>query len=134
MYIPLLYENVGRFLLAPNLFAYLEEVLQAAPPAGGGMQSLALGSLLATATGGGFGGGPPARVTDLSDFVRIGLSMEALLWAVLGGRVACYFASGRDRENTSQISASSGRPDAGEQGRRDETTGNEGSRLAQNTG
>ena len=121
MYVPWLHANVGRFLMAPNLFTYLEEVLHPDPQqAGSGLQSLGLGMLAATATSGGFGGGGTG-VEDLSDFVRIGLSMEALLWAFLGGRVACYFASGRDREGTPRVTASERAPEAAGPGRRDET-------------
>jgi len=96
IYTPWLQGNVGRFLLAPNLFAVLEEVLHPDSQAGGGMQSLPVEIVGAAATAGGFSGGVPGRVEDLSDFVRIGLAMEALLWAFLGGWVACYFASGRE--------------------------------------
>ena len=45
--------------------------------------------------GGGFGGA--GGVSGLTDFARIGTSMEALLWAFLGGWAARYFASGRDQ-------------------------------------
>jgi hypothetical protein len=108
LWVPVLYEHVGRFLLAPNLFAYLEEVLQNASPPRGGLQSLPLGVLGASLTGGGFGGGVSASAQDLSDFARIGLAMEALLWALLGGRVASYFASGREPEVTTPVATSSG--------------------------
>jgi hypothetical protein len=98
LYIPWLNGKVGRFLLAPNLFVMLEEVLHPDSQDGSGMKSLPFGTLAAAATGGGFGGGPSAAsaVEDLSDFVRIGVTIEALLWAFLGGWVACYFASGRE--------------------------------------
>jgi hypothetical protein len=120
IYVPWLDGKVGRFLLAPNLFAYLEEVLHPEPQ--GGLQSLPLEILGATATGGAFSGGVGggASVEDLSDFVRIGLAMEALLWAFLGGWVACYFASGRDREETPQVATSAGAPEAGGSGHGDE--------------
>jgi hypothetical protein len=36
MYVPWLHENVGQFLLAPNLFDYLAEVLHADAQGGGG--------------------------------------------------------------------------------------------------
>jgi hypothetical protein len=123
MYIPWLHGNVGRFLLAPNLFVYLEELLHADSPGGSGLQSLPLGILGATATGGGLGGGfgGGSGVGDLSDFVRIGLAMEALLWAFLGGWVACYFASGRDRGSHPHGAGSAGAPEAGGQGHGDET-------------
>jgi hypothetical protein len=98
LYVPWLHARVGRFLLAPNLFVVLEEVIHPDAQGGGGMQSVSPLILAAIATGGGFGGGPAAgaSVEEMSDFVRIGLMMEALLWAFLGGWVACYFASGRD--------------------------------------
>ncbi len=91
-YVPWLYEKVGQFLLAPNLFAYLEEILHANSQ-GGGLQSLPLGMLGAMATGGGFSG--PTGIDAISECVRIGVAMEALLWAALGGYAACYFSSGR---------------------------------------
>jgi hypothetical protein len=94
MYTPWLYDKFGQYLLAPNLFAYLEEVLHQDQPAGGGMQSLPPGLLGATATAGGFAG--PVGVDASSELVRIGIAMEALLWAFLGGWAARYFASGPD--------------------------------------
>jgi hypothetical protein len=93
LFIPFLYENVGQHLLAPNLFAYLEGVLHADAQVGG-LQSVSLGMLAAAATGGGFGG--PVIIDTISDCVRIGIGIEALLWATLGGYAACYFASVRD--------------------------------------
>ena len=62
--------------------------------------------------GGGFAGGTGVSV-DLGDFVQIGLAMEALLWAFLGGRVACYFASAseRDRRPASAPSAAAAESD-----------------------
>jgi hypothetical protein len=93
VYIPALHSNVGQFLLAPNLFSYLEEILHPESP-GGGMQSIPPALLGAAAQGGGFGGGP-GGVEGFSDFIRIGVMMEALLWAFLGGWAAIYFASGR---------------------------------------
>jgi hypothetical protein len=36
MYIPWLSENIGQFLLAPNLFEYLDEVMHAVSPRTGG--------------------------------------------------------------------------------------------------
>ena len=97
--VPWLHENIGRSLLAPNLFAYLEEVMQSHPPAGG-MQSVPPFMLGASATGGGFSGGVGGTtgIADLSDCVRIGVAIEALLWGALGGYAATYFASGRGDE------------------------------------
>ncbi len=93
--VPLLDEHVGTFLLAPNLFPALEEVLHAEPnPPGGGMQSLPPYAISLAATAGAFGGG--GNPADRSDFERIGIALEALLWAFLGGWAARYFASGRD--------------------------------------
>jgi hypothetical protein len=128
MYVPWLHGKVGRFLLAPNLFAYLEEVLHSDPQARSGLQSLPLGILGATATGGGFGGA--GGVEDFSDFVRIGMAMEALLWAFLGGWAACYFASGRDQASTSQVAPPAGRPEAGGQTRGEATMPGGGGPLA----
>jgi hypothetical protein len=97
-HVPFLYDHVGQFLLAPNLLGYIDVLFESGSSGKGGLQSLPLEMFGAMATGGGFGGGPPASFKDLPDIVRIGLAMEALLWASLGGRVAAYFASGRDRE------------------------------------
>ena len=96
IYIPWLHENLGQYLLAPNLFEQIEVFLQTRESAGSGMQSVPLGVMGATATAGGFGGATGAA--GLSDFARIGTSMEALLWAFLGGWAARYFASGREPE------------------------------------
>jgi hypothetical protein len=43
---------------------------------------------------GGFGGGVSYDV--MMNSRRIGSAMEALLWAMLGGWAALYFASGKD--------------------------------------
>jgi hypothetical protein len=91
--------HVGHRLLAPNLFPFLAEVLHAENQggAGGGLRNLPIGEVLGLgAVGGGFGGGPGVSV-DLDDFVQIGSAIEALLWAFLGGWVACYFASGQEQ-------------------------------------
>jgi hypothetical protein len=122
IYVPWLNENVGRFLLAPNLCVVLEEVIH--PPAsaaGGGLQSLPLEIVGTAATGGGFGGGTLSRVVDQSDFVRIGMALEALLWAFFGGWVACYFASGHDQRVNSETPRRGNAPMPGEQVRRNET-------------
>jgi hypothetical protein len=125
VYTPWLDRMVGRFLLAPNLFAYLEEILHADSPGPSGLQSLPVGLLGAAATAGGFGGLPPAEsVEELSDFQRIGLAMEALLWAFLGGWVACYFASGRNG------GGHEGAPEVGRQRPGDETTASAGGSSA----
>jgi hypothetical protein len=119
-YTPWLHERFGQFLLAPNLFEYLEEVLHAEPPAPRGMQSVAPFQILgAMATGGGFGG--PAGVDGFSELVRIGMAMEALLWAFLGGWVARYFASGPDGALASRVAAAAGGPGVREEGRGDAT-------------
>jgi hypothetical protein len=105
LYVPWLHEKVGQFLLAPNLFAYLEEVLHANSQ-GGGLQSLPLGMLGAVATGGGFSG--PTGIDDISDCVRIGIAIEALLWASLGGYAARYFASGLGGESDRDVAGTTG--------------------------
>jgi len=122
IYVPWLDGKIGRFLLAPNLFDYLEEVLHS-DSQGGGMQSLPPGIIGAMATGGGFDGGAGgwSGVQNLSDFVRIGLAMEALLWAFLGGWVACYFASGRDGVSSPYVAGPGGAPEAGGHSHGDET-------------
>jgi hypothetical protein len=112
VYVPWLHENVGQFLLAPNLFEQLEAILQTTSTGGGGLQSVPSGVIGATATGGAFGGAPGAA--GLTDFVRIGTSMEALLWAFLGGWTARYFASGRVQESTPRPAASTQSTEAGE--------------------
>jgi hypothetical protein len=38
---------------------------------------------------------PPVKLVDPQVFLRIGVALEALLWAFLGGWVARYFASAR---------------------------------------
>lgn len=90
MYVPWLFENVGQFLLAKNLFEALEKVLH---PEGsvaivslGGFRSMTLSA------GGGMSAG------RLSPLQRIGAALEVLLWAYLGGWAARYFASGRPAE------------------------------------
>ena len=50
------------------------------------------------------------------NFVRIGLAMEALLWAFLGGWAACYFASGRDEASNSHAAGPAGPPETGPEG------------------
>jgi hypothetical protein len=103
VYAPWLDQRVGVDLLGPNLFGYLAEVLNPDTPpggmGGGGFQSVPLQMLGATTTGGGFGMAPP---THLAEYRRIGVSLEALLWAFTGGWVACYFASRRERDNEPQ--------------------------------
>jgi hypothetical protein len=116
-YLPWLDDKVGQFLLAPTLFAYLYELLQTDSQGGGGLQSLPLEILGATATGGGFGGGMAGPlVVSVLEFQRIGVALEALLWAFLGGWVACYFASGRDRATHSDVAGRQGPPEAQRQG------------------
>lgn len=96
--------KIGGHLFAPGLFGYLAEVLHAEPPppAAGGFQSVPPGPLGAAviAGGGGFGGrvglGGGVSYEVQMNCVRIGRSMEALLWAILGGWVALYFASGKN--------------------------------------
>ncbi len=102
MYAPYLNVKVGSFLCAPSLFPYIADALHAAPDVAGGLQSIPGAPIAAVATGGAFGGvgggaGGMASV-DLPAFIRIGVAMEALLWAYLGGWVACYFAASRGRE------------------------------------
>ena len=45
IYLPWLHENIGQYLLAPNLFEQIEVFLQARESAGGGMQSVPLGAV-----------------------------------------------------------------------------------------
>jgi hypothetical protein len=74
------------------------------------MQSVPVSMIAAASTGGAFGGGAGMQAT--SDFVRIGMALEALLWAYLGGWVACYFASGRELRTTSHDVAAAGSSEA----------------------
>ncbi len=129
MYVPWLGEHIGHFLLAPNLFEYLEEVLDESQGAAGGMGGMGPGSgrmmggmrsipvefVGALATGGAFDPGSPFISVYASDLQRIGMAMEALLWAFLGGWVACYFASGWEGERQSRRSDRSGTAGAAEQ-------------------
>lgn len=114
-YAPWLNERVGAALLAPNLFESLHEVLSSsAPQPPGGLQSVPVGPPGAAVTAGGFGGVrgvPPFGY--VSDFVRIGVSIEALLWAFLGGWVACRFASGPERRRNSEPTTPVTTPAAG---------------------
>lgn len=91
IYVPWLYENVGQFLLARNLFDAIEQVLH--PEKSVAVVSLGGFRSMAFSAGGGMSGG---RIADLTPFQRIGVALEALLWAFLGGWAARYFASGRD--------------------------------------
>ena len=111
MYVPWLYTQVGTYLLAPNLFPVLDEMLHAEPSAAQGLQSVPVGFLGATAVGGGFSPGV-AAVTDVSDLVRIGIAMEALLWAFMGGWAARYFASGPNGCSSPQAPAPADAQDA----------------------
>jgi hypothetical protein len=125
----------GEYLLVPNLCLYLDEALQtpaelvvatvtpvspappspASPPIGGdpsqgnGFPGTAP---IGMVPGLGFPPTPapvPASVPILGPFpserVRIGMAMEALLWAFVGGWVARYFASGTDDARASAIAA-----------------------------
>jgi hypothetical protein len=110
--------QIGNRLLAPRLFSYLAEVLHSEVQGGaaGGTRSVAVAVVGALPLAGGFGGGSAGGTglsVDLADFVQIGLAMEALLWAFLGGRVACYFASAseRDRRPASAPSAAAAESD-----------------------
>ena len=103
-YAPWLDSEVGVHLLAPNLFVVLAEFLHS-EPAGSGLQSLPVGMLGATSTAGGFGGTGVVGPQNIFEMRRIGVSLEALLWAFLGGWVACYFASRRERGSTSTVAA-----------------------------
>jgi len=107
-YAPWLELKVGPFLLAPQLFPYLAEVLDSDAQGGGGLQSVPVGTFGAAATGGAFGGGfGGAGGRNLPDFIRIGVAIEALLWAFLGGWVARYFASGNREESRPQAAGTS---------------------------
>lgn len=99
--------RIGQFFLAPALSPVIYDLLHSVEGSGfrdftggmrGGMGGMGGGM-------GGMGGGmrsmamggaplPPPSV-DPYDFLRIGRSLEALLWAFLGGWTARYFASGR---------------------------------------
>ncbi|WP_422929010.1 hypothetical protein [Singulisphaera sp. PoT] len=102
-FIPLFYRTVGSHLLAPNLFAQLFELVHPEPtipptPAGGGFQSIPVAPIALAATAGGLGPGMGMPFRDSTGFIRVGVCMEALLWAYLGGWLARYFASRPDDE------------------------------------
>jgi hypothetical protein len=108
MYVPWLGTNIGQFLLAPELFEYLEDVLHGgAPPMTVGLRSVPVEILGAAGTGGGFATFI-FSVAELSEFERLGLAIEALIWAFVGGWVAYYFACGREPRPASNPTASSG--------------------------
>jgi hypothetical protein len=108
MYAPWVDRKIGPFLLAPQLFPYLAEVLDSDNQATGGLQSVPIGTFGAAAAGQAFGGGfGGAGGRNLSSFIRIGVAIEALLWAFLGGWVACYFASGNREESRPQATGAS---------------------------
>lgn len=121
-------QRIGAALLGPNLFEALAVVLHPDPQAGGGgiptspapggfgggFRSVPVEMLAATGTGGGFGGG--AWSPRVREFKRIGVSLEALLWAFAGGWVACYFATRRGRDDEAQAGRSAEGPQAGGQG------------------
>src|SRR5262245_3695592 len=110
IYAPWLESRIGRFLLAPNFFAYLAELLNPVPEnSGGGLQSVGVELLSTAAVGGGFGAMPPAHIAE---YRRIGSSLEALLWAFAGGWVACYFASRRERNDDPHAAQQFERPHA----------------------
>lgn len=118
-YVPWNGRYLGPYLLAPSLFDALYDelhitdamrnakgfsppfrgTLNESVPAGsgglghmGGMGGMGGGFRMM----GGMGGPPPVRPTvDPPVFVRIGMALEALLWAFLGGWSARFFASGR---------------------------------------
>jgi hypothetical protein len=122
MYVPTLRIHVGHRLLAPKLFPYLAEVLHVEGQGGsnGGLQSVSVALLATWTSAGGFGGG--AASVDLEDFVQIGTAIEALLWAFLGGWVACYFASGPDQERRPALAAGDASVEPSERRGPDNTT------------
>jgi hypothetical protein len=101
-HVPWLTVAIGSRMLAPTLFAYIAELLhgEAKAGGGGGLQSAPVHAMKTWALAGGFGGGT-VSYEHLTNSVQIGIAMEALLWAFLGGRVACYFASRREQERRS---------------------------------
>jgi hypothetical protein len=88
--IPWLYANLGQYLLAPNLFEVLDPVLHP----GEEEERLGLAGFRSMAAMGGFGGGLTSW-GDLSPFQRLGIALEVLLWAYLGGWSARALAAGR---------------------------------------
>jgi hypothetical protein len=98
-YLPWQGASVGDGLFGPNLFEYVGDIVHPDPAAPGGLQNVSPAVLGVGSVGGGFGGGPAAGFTNgdvRARVVRIGIALEALLWAFLGGWVARYFASGTD--------------------------------------
>lgn len=114
-YLPLHNRYFGPLLLSPNLFDELYDrihipedlknakgmaatgnILSESVPAGsGGMGMMGGGFRMMGGGGGGTPATPPVKLVDPQVFLRIGVALEALLWALLGGWVARYFASGR---------------------------------------
>jgi hypothetical protein len=98
-YLPWQGANVGDGLFGPNLFEYFGDIVHPDPAAPGGLQNVSPGVFGVGSVGGGFGGGATVGFTNAdvrARVVRIGIALEALLWAFLGGWVARYFASGTD--------------------------------------
>ena len=122
-FLPWLDISGGAGLVGPALFAYVGEIVHPDPAAPGtvipagpndlspmppsGLQSLPPGATSAGAVGGGFGGGAGPLVSNAdarTRVVKIGIALEALLWAFLGGWIARYFASGPEGSMGAELS------------------------------
>jgi hypothetical protein len=101
VYVPWLNDNAGQFLLAPNLFDALDAALH-------GEVQVSLGGFRSMALSGG-GMTTSARVAELTPFQRIGVALEALVWAYLGGWAAYAFASDRHRPAAESLATGAGR-------------------------
>ena len=98
-YLPWEFASVGDGLLGRNFFRDVADIVHPDAPAPGGLQSLPPTALGAGAVSGAFGGGGAGVLSNVNvrdRVVRIGIALEALLWAFLGGWVARYFASGTE--------------------------------------
>lgn len=114
-YVPWNGRYLGPYLLAPNLFEELydrihipDEVRNAkgftpamrgmrgdGAPAGSGFSGMGMGGGFRMMAGFGGPAAPGPTLADPLVFDRIGMALEALIWAFLGGWMARYFAAGR---------------------------------------
>jgi hypothetical protein len=88
---PSLHSYVGQSFLGPQFLASLEQLLHAEVPAGG-LQSVPVEMFGVAATGGGFGGGAGPGPTLINPYpcIQIGVALEAMIWAALGGYAATF--------------------------------------------
>ena len=97
--------TIGRHLVGPTLFVAVYDAIHAVEGGPSGVNALNGMPAFQGGMGGGFramplaGGGavqvPTVWTANPDDVVRIGMCLEALAWAYLGGWAARYFAVGR---------------------------------------